>query len=165
MTIQESREPSHHHRTRMNYRLITALPSDHPWLEDLRRQVYQELFQVTWGGWDEARHLRHFSDCIQRGHISIIEVDGIRAGMVQLFDQPGRVEVGEIQVWTGDQGRGIGSRVLMDIIAEAHRQKKGVHLHVGLKNDKAFRLYQRLGFQWVSRSETHNHMECMVPTG
>jgi hypothetical protein len=29
----------------------------------------------------------------------------------------------------------------------------------GLKNDKAFRLYQRLGFRRVAQSETHNHME------
>ncbi len=39
----------------MEYRLIGALASDEEWLERLRRDVYQELFQTTWGGWDEAR--------------------------------------------------------------------------------------------------------------
>ena len=144
---------------RIQYRLISASASDDGWLEDLRRSVYQELFQATWGGWDEARHMRHFSECIERGHISIIEVDGVRVGMVQLFDDAGAVEVGEIQVLPRHQNRGVGTRVLMDIIADADQHLKCVRLSVGLKNDKAFRLYQRLGFRRVDQSETHNHME------
>lgn len=143
----------------MEYRLITALSSDEGWLEDLRRSVYQDLFQATWGGWDEARHLRHFSECIKLGHISIIEVDGVRNGMVQLFDEPGAVEVGEIQVQSSHQNRGVGTRVLMDIIANARRHRKYVRLRVGLKNDKALKLYERLGFRRVSQSETHNQLE------
>lgn len=144
----------------MEYRLVSAVPSDNAWLEDLRRTVYQDLFQATWGGWDEARHARHFADCIRRGHVSIIEVDGVRVGMVQLFEEPSSVEVGEIQVQTSYQNRGIGTRVLSDIIANAHRHGKCVRLEVGLKNDKAFRLYERLGFRRVAQSETHHHMEC-----
>ncbi len=142
----------------MEYRLISALPSDASWLEDLRRSAYLDLFQSTWGGWDEARHMRHFSECIERGHISIIEVAGVRVGMVQLFDGPGGVEVGEIQVQPSHQNRGIGTLVLMDIIANAHEHRKYVRLSVGLKNDKGLRLYQRLGFRRVAQSETHNHM-------
>src|SRR5881394_3110468 len=98
----------------MEYRLISALPSDDAWLENLRRSVYQELFQATWGGWDEARHMRHFSECITREHIFIIELDGIRVGMIQIFDEPNAVEVGEIQVQPSSQSRGIGTRVLKD---------------------------------------------------
>jgi len=141
------------------YRLITALPSDHGWLQDLRRNVYHDLFQATWGGWDEARHLRHFSDCIEQGHIAIIEVEGVRVGMVQLFEQPGSVEVAEIQVEPSHQNCGIGTRVLMDILAEARSRRHSVRLRVGLKNDKACRLYKRLGFRRVAQTDTHNHME------
>ena len=144
----------------MKYQLISALPSDEAWLENLRRSVYQELFQATWGGWDEARHMRHFSECITRGHIFIIELDGARVGMIQIFDEPNAVEVGEIQVQSSSQSRGIGTAVLKDVIADAHQRRKSVRLSVGLKNDKAFRLYERLGFRRVARTETHNHMAC-----
>ena len=144
----------------MQYRLISTLPSDETWLEALRRSVYQELFQATWGGWDEDRHRRHFSECIRRGQISIVEVDGARIGMVQLFDEAEAVEVCEIQIQPEHQNRGVGTRVLKDIIAEAHRRRKPVRLRVGLKNERAFRLYERLGFRRVEQSETHNHMEC-----
>jgi ribosomal protein S18 acetylase RimI-like enzyme len=144
----------------MQYRLISALPSHERWLENLRRSVYQELFHATWGGWDEVRHVCQFTECIKKGHISIIEVEGIDAGMVQLFDEPDAVDVAEIQVHPAQQNRGIGSRVLMDVIINSHRSRKCVRLSVGLKNERALRLYERLGFRRVAQSETHNHMEC-----
>jgi ribosomal protein S18 acetylase RimI-like enzyme len=140
--------------------LISARMSDHAWLEELRRDVYRDLFLATWGGWDESRHASHFSACIGRGHIAIIEWDGVRVGMVQLFEDDRSVEVGEIQVHTRHQNRGIGTRVLTDIIAKARQQRKTVRLSTGLKNGNAVRLYERLGFRHVAQSETHYHMEC-----
>jgi GNAT superfamily N-acetyltransferase len=120
--------------------------------------VYQELFVATWGGWDEARHERHFADCISRGHISIIEMDGMRVGMIQLFDEPCAVDVGEIQIEPRHQNRGVGAVVLKSVIAHAHGQGKAVRLSTGLKNLGALRLYQRLGFLVVARTETHYHL-------
>ena len=144
----------------MEYRLTSAVASDEHWLERLRREVYQELFQATWGGWDEARHARHFTECIKRGNISIIEVDGVRVGMIQRFNEPDTVEVGEIQIQPGDQNRGIGTCVLRDIIRNAHQQHKRVLLTVALQNEKALRLYHRLGFHQVAQTDTHYHMAC-----
>jgi len=139
-------------------KVTAASIEDKEWLEHLRRDVYQELFKATFGGWNEVRHTRQFSECWDRGCISIINVDGVRVGMIQLFEQPDAVEVAEIQIERRHQSKGIGSRVLNDVIARAHRQGKKVVLSVGLKNYRAFELYQRLGFRKVSQSETHHHM-------
>jgi ribosomal protein S18 acetylase RimI-like enzyme len=144
----------------MAYQLIPASIEDQAWLERLRRDVYQELFEVTFGGWDDARHARQFSECWKRGGISIIEVEGTPVGMIQLFDQLDGVEVGEIQIQPSQQNRGIGSRVLRDLIARVHQQQKKVSLSVALKNERAYQLYQRLGFQKVGHNATHNHMAC-----
>ena len=144
----------------MEYRLVEATASDVDWLENLRRTVYQDLFQATWGGWDEARHQRQFAECLNRGHISIIEVGGSRVGMIQIFSDPKAVEVAEIQIQPQDQNRGIGAAVLLDIIARAHGYGRPVSLALGLKNDRALRLYKRLGFQQVRETETHYHMTC-----
>lgn len=144
----------------MNYRLIAAVPKDEAWLEDLRRQVYQELFYATWGGWDEERHQRHFAACLERGHIFVIDREGRRAGMVQIFEEADALEVGELQIQPDGQNHGLGTAVLQDLIARAHGMEKSVKLSLGLKNEKAYRLYQRLGFRCVERSETHFHMIC-----
>ena len=142
----------------MTYRLVEASPADESWLENLRRRAYSDLFDATWGGWDEVRHSRQFSESMKRGHISIIEADGVRVGMVQLFDETNAVEIGEIQIDPSHQGRGIGTRVLLDVIADASAQGRGVRLSVGLKNQKAIRLYERLGFLSEGQSDTHRLM-------
>ncbi|NOT55404.1 MAG: GNAT family N-acetyltransferase [Deltaproteobacteria bacterium] len=142
----------------MAYTLVPALDDDKAWLERLWRAVYQELFVATFGGWDEVRHTRQFSECWQRGHIAIIEVAGERVGMIQRFEQPQNIEVGEMQVLPSYQNLGIGSSVLRDTIARAQPQQKKVTLSVALKNERAYRLYQRLGFHEVGRSETHTFM-------
>ena len=89
------------------FKLVPASIEDEVWLERLRRDVYQELFMATFGGWDEARHRRHCVECWERGAIYAIEVDGVRVGMIQLFDQPDAVEVGEIQIQPSHQNQGL----------------------------------------------------------
>ena len=142
----------------MRYRLNPATPADQAWLEALRRAVYQDLFLATWGSWDESRHLRHCAECWERGNIYTVELDSERVGMIQLHEYADRLEIGEIQIQPSHQSRGIGSRLLRDVQARAHAQRKKVALSTGLKNLRAVRLYERLGFQHVSQSESHFHM-------
>src|SRR5512147_200676 len=91
----------------MRYRLIRAVVRDQRWLDQLRRSVYRELFVAAFGSWDEARHVRDTRECWDRGHISIIDVDGERVGMIQILDQTGVVEIGEFQIQPSHQNRGI----------------------------------------------------------
>lgn len=144
----------------MRYRLIRAAVNDQRWLDRLRRSVYRELFIATFGRWDEARHVRHTSECWDRGHISIIEVYGERVGMIQILDQTGFVEIGELQIQPSHQNQGIGSRILSDVVNQAHKRGKTVKLSVALKNERAYEFYQRCGFQQVAQTETHNQLQC-----
>jgi ribosomal protein S18 acetylase RimI-like enzyme len=147
----------------MRYELILAIDRDRQWLEQLRRSVYRDLFFATWGNWDEARHLRHCDQCWAGGPIYVIEVEGARVGMMQIFERPDAVEVGEIQIAPEYQNNGIGTRLLRDTIARAHTQRKKVVLSTGLQNHRAFRLYLRLGFRHTGQTDTHNQLEC-APT-
>lgn len=144
----------------MDFRLVPTTPVDQEWLEQLRRAVSQDLFLATWGGWNEARHLRHCAECWDRGDIYAIEVDEVRVGMIQLIEYPETIEVGEIQIQPSYQRRGIGTLILQDAISRAHAQRKKVSLSVGLMNHRAIELYERLGFRHVERTDTHDHMEC-----
>jgi len=144
----------------MRYRLVRAVVRDQRWLDQLRRSVYRELFIATFGSWDEARHVRHTNECWDCGDISIIEVDGARVGMIQILDQTGFVEIGELQIQPSHQNRGIGSRILSDVVSQAHKRGKRVTLSVALKNERAYEFYRRCGFQHVAQTETHNQLQC-----
>lgn len=143
----------------MKHRLVDASSEDETWLDGLRRRAYADLFDVTWGHWDEARHLRQFSESIARGHISIIEVEGKRVGMIQMLDHSDAVEIAEIQIDPSHQNRGVGTSVVKGVISNASGLGRDVRLSVGLMNQKAIELYERLGFSSVGQSETHCHMK------
>lgn len=142
----------------IKYRLIPATEQDRPWLERLRRAVYRDLFIATWGDWDEGRHVRQWAAAWDRGDISLIEVAGERVGTIQLFEHDDALEVGEIQIQPAHQNQGLGTRVLSDVIERARLQGQVVRLSTGLHN-RAVRLYERLGFRHVLRTETHFHLE------
>ena len=146
----------------VRYQIRDATSADEDWLEVLRRRVYADLFEATWGGWDEARHARQFSESMKRGRISIIEVEGEKVGMLQLAETNDALEVREIQIDPRHQNRGVGSSVLRDVISGARAHGRDVRLSVGLKNEAAIRLYERLGFLSAGRSETHLHMRYEV---
>ncbi len=147
-----------------DYRLRDASDDDLPWLEDLRRRAYSELFAATWGGWDEDRHRRHFRSFVEAGPVSIVEAaDGTPVGVVQLIEGAAALEIAEIQIDPTYQGRGIGTTVLRSVIAGAESEGRAVHLRVGLRNEGAIRLYERLGFEAVGKSETHRMMRRPAP--
>lgn len=138
--------------------LRPATDADKAWLDSLRRAAYRDLFNTTWGGWDEARHQRHFSEFWEAGGISIVSVDGEPVGVLQLFDSKDVVEIRELQVLPQRQNRGIGTHILSDVIERATKEEKPASLHLGLKNQGALRLYERLGFEETGRSDTHIYM-------
>ena len=142
----------------VHYTLTDASSEDTAWLETLRRIVYQELFLLTWGGWDEARHQRHFAACLEQRRISIISMDDSPVGMLQLFENDDGLEIGEIQIMPTHQNLGMGTQILKDIITQGTQAKKDLRLRVGLQNQKACRLYERLGFVVENVSPTHYHM-------
>lgn len=133
--------------------------ADREWLDGLRRDAYRDLFEATWGHWDEARHRRHFSKSWRAGHISIIEVGERPVGMIQLIESPESLEIAEIQIHPEHQSRGLGARVVSDVIDNARNSEKPVSLYLGLKNFRALKLYARLGFEETARSGTHIFME------
>lgn len=142
----------------MEYRLRDASDEDAPYLEGLRRRTYAELFEATWGGWDENRHRRQLWACLRAGGISLIEADGELVGMIQLFEHADSLEIAEVQIEPVHQGRGIGTAVIRDVICRAANDGLPVNLRVGRKNEGALRLYERLGFKVVGESETHRRM-------
>lgn len=148
----------------MNIQLQPSTAADKPWLEKLRRAAYSDLFVATWGGWDEDRHQRHWTSCIEKNHISIIKRDDTYVGMVQVIEEEASIEVAEIQILPEFQDKGIGTLVLTDIVKDAHSNQRPVTLSVGKKNNRAIALYQRLGFELTEETNTKIYFKLSPPT-
>ena len=73
-----------------------------------------------------------------------IYADGVHAGFYRFVPGEGMMELDDLYIFPDFQGRGIGSRVIQKCCGETDRS---VMLYVFIRNARAWKLYQRLGFE------------------
>ena len=88
----------------------------------------------------------------------VVVVDGADAGRLYRADLPGELRLMDIALLPEWRGRGIGSALLADLLAEADRRGMSVTLHVEHWNP-AVRLYERLGFTVAGQTDVYALME------
>lgn len=84
----------------------------------------------------------------------VIEFDGRSAGRLRVVRTAEQIEIAGLQVLPDDQGRGIGTSVIMALLQEGKTKGVPVVLQVEKDNPDAKRLYLRLGFE--PQGETHD---------
>nr|WP_315026874.1 GNAT family N-acetyltransferase [uncultured Chryseobacterium sp.] len=89
---------------------------------------------------------------------NIIFLDNQPIGMLKIDRTFTHIEVLQLQIDPDQQGKGLGKKILSDILEEASLAGKTVSLSV-LKTNKAQHLYSSLGFQVVGEDERSYFME------
>jgi GNAT superfamily N-acetyltransferase len=128
-----------------NVALRPATPADSEFCFALHKAAMGEYVAAVWG-WDEQVQ-RHYHD---HGFIpdrwQIITADGVDVGALNVDYRPSEIYLARIELDPAYQGRGIGSRVIRDLLARAAAIGQPVVLDVLQVNKRALHLYQRLGF-------------------
>lgn len=100
------------------------------------------------------RFLARFDPALTRH----VVVDGRRVGFVVVRPQDDGLLLDHLYVAPSAQGRGIGSAVMTEILADA--DARGLRVYVGaLRESASNRFYERHGFVMVASSEWDNHYE------
>jgi ribosomal protein S18 acetylase RimI-like enzyme len=128
---------------------------------DFLRAVYgstraDELRLTDWPEEQKAEFVRmqfEAQDAYYREHYpgaqwEVILVGKEPAGRLYVHRRTNEIRLMEITLLPAFRGRGVGSRLLDDLLAEATREGKPLSVHVEIYN-LAYRLYQRLGFEKV----------------
>jgi ribosomal protein S18 acetylase RimI-like enzyme len=136
------------------HRLRPAAPGDRACL----LQVYastreEELRLVDWSADQKAAFVQQqfeAQDAYYREHyhpatFDVIEVDGASAGRLYVARWEDEIRIIDIALLPEHRGRGIGTALLRELLAEGARAGKRLSIHVELHNP-ARRLYERLGF-------------------
>jgi ribosomal protein S18 acetylase RimI-like enzyme len=89
----------------------------------------------------------------------VIVADGHSVGWLVVAPLAQEIRLVEILISAELRGKGIGSRVIREILATADQQDKPVRLSVNAANRAAIRLYERLGFQVFEDGELQLSME------
>jgi ribosomal protein S18 acetylase RimI-like enzyme len=129
--------------------------------EEFLRRVYaatraQELAAVGWDDRQQAAFLAMQFDAQHRAYrqrypdasFDVVLVDGEPVGRLYLDAAPREMLIVDIALLAEFRGRGIGTDVVTDVIADAATRGAGVTVHVE-RDNPALRWYLRLGFALI----------------
>lgn len=120
----------------------------------MHHAAVRDVVERQFGTWDEGAQDGFFVHDWDDGAFEIIEYDGQPCGYVCVEDRAEDVHLREIVVSPRFQGLGIGTLVIASAIDTARGRHVPMVLGT-LHENRAARLYLRLGFIETGRTDTH----------
>lgn len=120
--------------------------ADLPLLLALVEQTMRGYVEKSLGHWDLAATRAALEGSLQDGHWQLLRVGDALLGALAIHRDGSEVRIGELFVEPAQQGRGWGTALVAEVLAEAHGCGLPVRLRV-LRSNPAQRLYARLGFE------------------
>lgn len=137
------------------YALRPARPEDRELLFTVyARTRDEELAVVPWTSAQKEAFLRqqfeaqdaHYRQHYEGAAFLVIEVSGEAAGRLYVARWPREIRVMDIALLPAHRRRGLGTAILVDLLAEGQATGRIVSIHVE-RHNPALGLYARLGFE------------------
>jgi ribosomal protein S18 acetylase RimI-like enzyme len=122
-----------------------ASPGDSEFCWRLHRAAMGPYVARIWG-WDDTVQRAFHERWFDATGVRIITCDGLDVGVLDVEDRPAEVFLARIEILPEHQGRGIGTRLLRQLVGDAAIRGRPVVLEVLTSNQRARFLYARLGF-------------------
>lgn len=134
--------------------LRTARDEDLGFLFELLKAALGPYVEATFGAWkEEEQRARFFATTVPEAH-QVVELDGRPIGCLLVTRNAEEIRLQRMFLLPEFQGRGIGTHLVEQLIAEARQAGLPLRLRVFHVNP-AQRLYRRLGFAVTGETETH----------
>jgi GNAT superfamily N-acetyltransferase len=105
-------------------------------------------------GWDESFQAARFRASFDPAKYQVIVVDYRDVGALSVESRENELLLADIEILPDWRGKGLGTRIIRDLLNRANALGCPVSLQV-FKINPARRLYERLGFFVAGESETH----------
>lgn len=133
---------------------------DYGFIYNLKKVCFKNYVEKYYGGWNEDFQKKYFDDFIlhERENIKIIMANKKVAGFTngKKLDS-GEYEIGNICIVPEFRGKGIGTKLLSDLILMSDCES--ISLRVFKDNIRAKKLYEKLGFKQCGETGTHYLMK------
>ncbi len=142
----------------MNINLRFVTPDDKEFCRQVHHLAYHDVIVRQFGQWNETLQDSFFEKNWISLNLQIVEVEGKKGGCFSREITPKSITINEIELLPLFQKRGIGTQLLEQQLGEAKDLSLPVRLQV-LRENLARKLYERLGFIVIDKTETHYIME------
>lgn len=140
------------------YELREVTHQDYNFIYHVKTTTLKPHIELVWG-WDEAVQTKYLEESFGLETQLIITHEQEEIGILELNELEKRLEVVELEILPAYQRKGIGTKILQDIIEEYKGKGKQVGIGCFKINGDAKRLYERLGFIMIKETETHYVLE------
>ncbi|MES2674635.1 MAG: GNAT family N-acetyltransferase [Pseudomonadota bacterium] len=140
----------------ISFRLAEA--KDKPFLLRLRNEAMNSHIAnagLTPSNEIHMERINYRFDCA-----SIIIFAGMEIGILKVIKEGELWDLVQIQLTPSSQGKGIGRKIILEVLAQAFKNNSGVKLSV-FKTNPAKNLYTELGFKTYLGTETTYEMQAL----
>lgn len=142
---------------RSDHTLRPAREADLEFLFDLLRVALGPYIAQTWGEFNESEQRKLFDERTRVPDHQIVMLDAQSAGCISTREEETELRILRVFLLPEFQGKGLGTQIVVDLLASADSRGVPVRLRV-LKVNPARRLWERLGFRVTAETETHYEM-------
>ncbi|MEO8000178.1 MAG: GNAT family N-acetyltransferase [Gemmatimonadaceae bacterium] len=142
----------------MNLSLRAANNSDQEFAFLVKRAALGSYVEQVWGWNDDFQRRFHASDWTSH-RPDIITCDAEAIGTLEVVRHSDHLYVGAFYLLPAWQRRGVGSRLLQDVVERGFRERLPIRLQF-LKINPVRSLYERHGFRITGETLTHFLAEC-----
>ena len=129
--------------------------------------------EMTQTGWDDAQQQaflklqfvaqqQHYRTYYPQGEHSLILLNEKPVGRLYVARSPEEIRILDIALLSRHRSKGVGTRVIKDLMAESRKTGKPVRIYVENFN-RALRLFERMGFLQVEEKGFHCLMQWQQP--
>ncbi|MBA3502738.1 MAG: GNAT family N-acetyltransferase [Myxococcota bacterium] len=133
-------------------------PDERAWFFATRREAFRTYAEQAFGPWDDDRQRASASKDFDEQPIKIVERDGEPIGYQIILEHADHWFLDEIVVVAVARNRGLGTRLVSEVMESARSAGLPVRLSC-LDVNPALRLYGRLGFRITRREPPRTKME------
>jgi ribosomal protein S18 acetylase RimI-like enzyme len=148
--------------------LRASEPSDRSFLIALYRSTRErEMALVPWPPEQKEAFVRmqfeaqdrYYREQFPSARFDVVEREGSPIGRLYVDRRDKELRVIDITLAPAERGRGMGAALLRGVLEEARASGRMVSIHVEAEN-RAVRLYRRLGFEWIRDDGVYRLMVC-----
>ncbi len=89
--------------------------------------------------------------------LKAVDDHGVIIGSIRIYYDKGTVYVGKLMVHPAQQGKGIGTKLLIEV--EKYYPQKRYELFTSTRSEKNIRMYERLGYRAFKQEEVNEKLK------